>query len=98
MTKFAVIGGNGSTDLAKKIAKRLNANFVKFELRVFPDGESKITFLSKPKEKKIVIVQSTNPPVDSNLIQILSLISKAKQFSSEIIVVIPYMGFLYRIS
>jgi len=93
LTKFAVIGGNASTDLAKKIAKRLNANFIKFELRVFPDGESKITFLSKPKERKIVIVQSTGPPVDSNLIQALSLVSKAKQFSSEIIMAVPYMGY-----
>ena len=44
------------------------------------------------KEKSIV-VQSMYPPVDTNLIQTLSLISKAKEVSSEVIAIIPYMGY-----
>ncbi len=93
MTKFTVIGGNASQDLAKKLAKRLKATYIRTELRTFPDGENKITFSSKPKKSKIVVVQSVYPPVDSNLIQCLSIISKAKQFSSNVIAVIPYMGY-----
>jgi len=93
LTKFTVIGGNASQDLAKKVAKRLKATYIRTELRTFPDGENKITFSSKPKKSKIVVVQSVYPPVDSNLIQCLSIISKAKQFSSNVIAVIPYMGY-----
>ena len=93
MTKFTVIGGNASQDLAKKIAKRLQATYIRTKLRTFPDGENKITFSSKPKKSKIVVVQSVYPPIDSNLIQCLSIISKAKQFSSNVIAVIPYMGY-----
>ncbi len=93
MTKFTVIGGNASSDLAKKLAKKLKATYVRTELRTFPDGESKITFSSKPKKSKIIVVQSVYPPVDSNLIQCLSLIAKAKQFSSDVIAVIPYLGY-----
>jgi ribose-phosphate pyrophosphokinase len=33
------------------------------------------------------------PPVDTNLVQALSLITKAKENSSEVVVVIPYMGY-----
>ena len=34
-----------------------------------------------------------DPPVDTNLVHILSLISKAKEVSLEVIAVIPYMGY-----
>jgi len=88
-----VIGGNASEDLAKKIAKKLDAKYLKSNLRIFPDGEGKITINGKPKKGKIIVVQATYPPVDSNLIQLFSLISKAKQYSSNVIAVIPYFGY-----
>lgn len=93
LTKFSVIGGPNSIMLAKKIAKRLDASFIKTELRIFPDGESKITLHGNPKNTKIVVVQSTNPPVDSNLIQALALITKAREYSPTVIAVIPYLGY-----
>lgn len=88
-----VVAGKASEDLAKKLAKRLKAGFITSDLRVFPDGESKITINAKPKKGKIVIVNSTCPPVDSNLVQTLSLISKARQFSPDIVSVMPYLGY-----
>lgn len=93
MKKFSVIAGNASIDLAKKIAKNLNAEFISTELRVFPDGESKITFNEKPGKGTIIVVQSTYPPVDTNLLQALSLISKAKKYSQDVIAVVPYLGY-----
>ena len=93
MAKFTVIGGNASQDLAKRLARKLKATYINTELRAFPDGENKITLSAKPKKNRIIVVQSAYPPVDSNLIQCLSLISKAKQFSSNVIVVVPYMGY-----
>lgn len=89
----SVIGGKASEKLAKKLASRLKAKYVSVDLRVFPDGESKITLQKKPNKGKIIVVNSTYPPVDSNLIQTLALISKAKEFSSEIVCVIPYLGY-----
>ena len=88
-----MIGGNASLDLAKRLSKKLKANFVKSQLRIFPDGESKITLSSEPKKGRIVVVQSTYPPVDTNLLQALLLVSKAKQFSTNVILVIPYVGY-----
>ncbi|HYL66412.1 MAG TPA: ribose-phosphate diphosphokinase [Nitrosopumilaceae archaeon] len=92
MSNYSVIGGKASEDLAKKIATKLEARYLKSELRVFPDGESKITISGKPNGK-IIIVQSTYPPVDSNLIQTLALVSKARKYSSQVIAVIPYLGY-----
>ena len=91
---YTVIGGPASLDLAKKIAKKLDAKYIKSQLQVFPDGESKLTLHDKPKKGKIVVVQSTFPPVDSNLIHAFSLISKAKQYSSQVIAVIPYLAYM----
>lgn len=93
LSNFTVIAGKASEDLAKKLAKKLHAKYLKTGLKVFPDGESKITLTSKPKKGKIIVIQSTNPPVDSNLIQALSLVSKAHQYSKDVIAVIPYMGY-----
>ncbi len=88
-----MIGGNASSDLARRLAGKAKARYVSTELRVFPDGESKITISARPKKGKIVVVNSTYPPVDSNLLHTLVLISKARQFSSQIICVIPYLGY-----
>jgi len=87
-----VIGGPSSEQLAKRIAFKLKSRFVGCELRVFPDGESKITLKDKPKGKTIV-VQSIYPPVDSNLIRSLAIISQARSCSSQVYAVIPYMGY-----
>jgi ribose-phosphate pyrophosphokinase len=88
-----LIAGNSSEDLAKRISKKLKANLLKSELRVFPDGESKITLKGKFLKNKTIVVQSIYPPVDSNLVQALALVSKAKEYSNEVIVVIPYLGY-----
>jgi len=93
LVKFAVIGGNASRDLAKRIARRLKAPYVEAKTRVFPDGESKITFGHIPKNSIVLVVQSTYPPVDTNLLQVLSIISQARKVSSKIYAIIPYMGY-----
>jgi ribose-phosphate pyrophosphokinase len=93
LLSVTVIGGRASESLAKELAKKLSANFVSSSLRIFPDGESKITISKKPKKGKIIVVNSTYPPVDSNLIQTLALISKARKYTNQVICVIPYMGY-----
>ena len=93
LDKISVISGKSSEELAKKLSGKIKAKFVKSEIRVFPDGESKITLYGNLSKKKSIVVQSINPPVDTNLVQGLSLISKAKETSSEVIAVIPYMGY-----
>ncbi len=93
MSKISVISGKSSEDLARKLSRRIKANLVKSEVKVFPDGESRITLSGNISKRKSIVVQSIYPPVDTNLIQTLSLISKAKEISSEVIAVIPYMGY-----
>ena len=93
LVKFAVVTGSASKDLGKRIARRLKAPYVEAKTRVFPDGESKITFGRIPKNSIVLVVQSTYPPVDTNLLQALSIISQARKASSKIYAIIPYMGY-----
>jgi len=93
LSELSVISGKSSESLAKELSKQIKANFVKSEIKIFPDGESKITLVGKISKKKSIVVQSIYPPVDTNLVQALSLITKAKENSSEVIAVIPYMGY-----
>ncbi|MDH3384456.1 MAG: ribose-phosphate diphosphokinase [Nitrosopumilus sp.] len=90
---YLVIGHPNSETLAKNIAKKLKTKYLKTTLKVFPDGESKLTFSGNIKNEKIIVVSSTGPPVDSNIVQTLSLISKSREMSSQVIAVVPYMGY-----
>ena len=72
MAKISVISGNTSRGLARRIANKLDATFVPAQIIKFPDGESKITLKKIPRKSVILIIQSTSPPVDTNLLQLLS--------------------------
>jgi len=93
MKDYFVIGSLTSKNLARKIAKKLQAKYLKATLKVFADGESKLTISGHVNKGTIIVVSSMGPPVDSNLIQTLSLISKSREMSSNVIAVIPYMGY-----
>ena len=93
MVKFTVIGGGASKDLARRLARRLRAVYIETETKIFPDGESKITLQKIPKKSVILVVQSTYPPVDTNMLQALSIISQVRKISSRTYAIIPYMGY-----
>ncbi|MXX20685.1 MAG: ribose-phosphate diphosphokinase [Cenarchaeum sp. SB0665_bin_23] len=92
MTETTVIIGSSPTELAHNIAQKLDADIITSKIRTFPDGESKITLSAIPSGSCIV-VQSTHPPVDTNLVFALSLVSQAAERSDDVTVVIPYMGY-----
>ena len=92
LASFTVIGGTSSEQLARKIASKLRSKYIGCDLRVFPDGESKITLKAKPAGK-IIVVHSVYPPVDTNLVRALALVSQARKYSSQVYAVIPYMGY-----
>ena len=93
MNNISLIAGKSSEDLGGEISRKIKANLVKTEIRIFPDGESKITIKGNLSKEKTIVLQSIYPPVDTNLLHGLSLILKAKETSSEVIVVVPYMGY-----
>ena len=93
LSGLSVIAGKSSKKLAKRIAKRLDADLVKTRYTTFPDGEGKITLGDGLPSDKVVVVQSIQPPVDTSLVQALSLIAKARESAQVVVAVIPYMGY-----
>ena len=88
-----VIAGPASEQLAFNIAKRLNIKFIKPELRIFADGESKIK-LESVENNQCIIIQSLYPPIDRHIIQLLMMIQKCRRDKAlKTIVVIPYMAY-----
>ena len=89
----SIIAGPSSVDLATAIAKHLDAELVPVDLRIFPDGESKIKMRRVDKDYCIV-VQSTYPPTDRHLLQALMMIKRCSEDgAANVCAVMPYMAY-----
>lgn len=92
LNAISVVTGTGSLDLASNIAKRLEAELAVASLRIFSDGESSIR-LGKVN-KNCIIVQSTHPPTDRHLIQLLMMTKKCvDDGAQDICAVVPYLAY-----
>jgi len=91
--KLCVLAGPASKDLAKSVAKILHAELIDVELKTFPDGESKVRINGELDGKFAVIVQSTYPPVDTHLMQMLFIVNKAKKMGADVCAVTPYLAY-----
>jgi ribose-phosphate pyrophosphokinase len=91
--KVSVIAGPSSSDLAACISKKLDADLVPVDVRIFEDGESKLR-IGKTEKKCCIIVQSTYPPTDRHLLQVLMMIKKCADRKADMIyAVIPYLAY-----
>lgn len=92
LTGISVVTGPGSFDLANKIAKSLQAELAVASLRIFSDGESSMR-LGKV-QKNCIIVQSTHPPTDRHIMQLLMMAKKCMDDGAQdVCAVIPYLAY-----
>jgi len=89
-----VVPGPASQGLGQKIAENLNAKVVPVNLKRFPDGEYCLRFEDELEGEEVVVVQSTGPPQDTNLMQLLLMLDAAKDLGAEkVTAVVPYLAF-----
>jgi len=94
MNDFTVFTGNSNPVLAKKICKYLGVQLGGAKVKTFSDGEIQIEIEETVRGKDIFIVQSTCPPVNDNLVELLLMIDAFKRSSaSRITAVMPYYGY-----
>jgi ribose-phosphate pyrophosphokinase len=94
MNDFAVFTGNSNPGLAKKICKYLGVQLGGAKVKTFSDGEIQIEIEETVRGKDIFIVQSTCPPVNDNLVELLLMIDAFKRSAaSRITAVMPYYGY-----
>jgi ribose-phosphate pyrophosphokinase len=88
-----VLAGPASEELGKSVAEKLGLGLLKCEFKVFPDGESKFTTEDKVSGKTVFLVQSTYPPVDQHLFQLLLMSHQLSQEGAKVVAVVPYLAY-----
>jgi ribose-phosphate pyrophosphokinase len=89
-----VVPGPASRNLGQRIAEKLSAQVISVNLKSFPDGEYCLRFEGDLAGEEVVVVQSTGPPQDTNVMQLLLMLDAAKDLGAEkVTAVVPYLAF-----
>ncbi len=89
-----VLPGPASQDLGRKVANILKSEIVSVLFKTFPDGESYLRLDGEIQDQEVAIVQTTGPPQDVHVMQLLLLIDAAKDLGAEkVIAVAPYLAY-----
>jgi len=87
-----IIAGPTSNDIAEKISKNLDIPKLEIEYKYFYDGETYLKIDDSVTLEDIIIVQSTSPPQEKHLLELLFIASTLKEFGAEKIhAVVPYL-------
>ncbi len=86
--------GSATPDLAQLIADRLGRLLGRRQLDHFPDGELHVQIQESVRGRDIYIVQSTSPPVNEHLMELLVMIDACHRASAgRITAILPYYGY-----
>jgi len=91
---MAVFAGNANPQLAQDIARHLMVPLGRSSVGRFSDGETTVELLENVRGRDIFIVQSTSPPSNDHLMELMLMADACKRASSaRITAVIPYFGY-----
>jgi ribose-phosphate pyrophosphokinase len=94
MTGLRIFSGRSNRGLAERIAEYLGLPLGRTQLDDFPDGEISLKLLDDVRGCDAFIVQSTCPPGNKHLMELLIFIDCLKRASAKrITAVIPYFGY-----
>jgi len=89
-----IFTGNANPGLASRIARHLTVPLSKIQVGRFSDGEIAIEIMENVRGSDVYIVQSTCPPVNDNLMELLVMADALRRASvARITAVIPYYGY-----
>ena len=89
-----IFAGNSNPVLAGEIAEAMNVGLGRAEVGKFPEGECKVKIHDNIRGADVFIIQSTCPPVNDNLVELLVMIDACRRASARrITAVIPYFGY-----
>ena len=89
-----IFAGNSSQKLAKAICDQLDLDLGKLAVGKFSDGETSVNLHESVRGCDVFIIQSTNTPVNDNLMELLLIIDACKRSSAgRITAVMPYFGY-----
>lgn len=92
--KLAIFTGNANRPLAEGICRFLGVTLGDAMVSRFSEGEARIKINENVRGKDIFVIQSTSPPANDNLMELLILIDALSRASAKrITAVLPYYGY-----
>lgn len=94
LDKLKIFAGNSNLPLAQEICEYLNVSLGKAEVKSFSDGEICVEIQESVRGMEVYVIQSTCPPANKNLMELLIMLDALKRASAHAITaVIPYYGY-----
>lgn len=94
MSDLMLFTGNANPELAKAIAENLHLSLSQASVGAFSDGETTVEILDNVRGRDVFIIQSTCPPTNDNLMEVIVMTDALRRASAgRITAVIPYFGY-----
>ena len=94
MNGISICSGNSNPKLAEAICEKLGTAPTQVLVGRFSEGEIRVQIKENIRGKDVFIIQSTCPPTNDNLMELLILIDAARRASAaRITAVLPYYGY-----
>ena len=89
-----IFAGTSVSDLAAGIAHHLDVRLGACALERFPDGETWVGVDEPVRGRHVFIIQSTSPPVNESLVELLAFADACRRAAAaRITAIIPYFGY-----
>src|SRR3989449_4033437 len=93
-TRLKIFTGNSNRPLAEEICRSIGEPLGEATVTAFPDGESFVKINENIRGADVFIIQSTCPPTNHNLVELLIMIDAARRASANrITAVLPFYGY-----
>ncbi len=93
-SRLKIFAGNSNRALAEEICSSIGVPLGQATVTAFPDGESFVKINENIRGADVFIIQSTCPPTNHNLVELLILIDAARRASANrITAVLPFYGY-----
>jgi ribose-phosphate pyrophosphokinase len=91
---LALFAGNANPVLAQDIARSLQTSLGRAYVGRFSDGEVNVELMENVRGRDVFIVQSTCPPANDSLMELLVMVDACRRASAaRITAVVPYFGY-----
>ncbi|MBW7893526.1 MAG: ribose-phosphate pyrophosphokinase [Opitutaceae bacterium] len=93
-SRLKIFSGNSNRPLAEEICRSIGEPLGEATVTCFPDGESFVKINENIRGQDVYIIQSTCPPTNHHLMELLIMIDAARRASAQrITAVLPFYGY-----
>jgi len=94
LERMRIFSGNSNPKLARDICAHLGVHLGRANVATFSDGEIRVEIDENVRGTDVFIIQSTCPPVNTHIMELLIMIDAMKRASADrITAIIPYYGY-----